>query len=109
MSALVRLFDGDAPADAWPWDARATAYGDGLFETMRVHAGVIPWWDAHWSRLASGAARLRMRLPDEERVRREVDALCQEVSSPIGEISLDREIRITHFEFGERLDEVCEA
>jgi 4-amino-4-deoxychorismate lyase len=90
VSATVRLFDGDAPVDAWPWDARATAYGDGLFETMRVHAGAIPWWDAHWSRLASGAARLRMRLPDEERVRREADALCQEAGAGVLKLVVSR-------------------
>src|SRR5690606_21869128 len=48
---------------------RGQAYGDGLFETMRVHRGELPWWDAHWTRLALGAQRLRIALPAQERVR----------------------------------------
>ena len=75
MSASVRLFDGEARVEAWPWNARATAYGDGLFETMRIHAGAFPWWDAHWSRLACGAERLRLQLPAERLVRSEAEAL----------------------------------
>ncbi|MCF7223486.1 aminodeoxychorismate lyase [Marilutibacter chinensis] len=47
---------------------RGLAYGDGLFETMRAHRGELPWWDAHWARLALGAARLNLPLPDPEQV-----------------------------------------
>ncbi|MFL6593198.1 MAG: aminodeoxychorismate lyase [Luteimonas sp.] len=86
----MRLFAGDAHVDAWPWDARATAYGDGLFETMLVHAGAIPWWEAHWSRLASGAMRLRMRLPDEEQVRREADTLFQDAGDGVLKLLVSR-------------------
>lgn len=42
---------------------RATAYGDGLFETMRVFGGRIPFWPEHQARLELGAARLGLRLP----------------------------------------------
>jgi 4-amino-4-deoxychorismate lyase len=44
-------------------DARATSYGDGLFETMRVHRSAVPWRDAHWARLELGAKRLALTLP----------------------------------------------
>lgn len=44
---------------------RAASYGDGLFETMRAHAGDVPWWPRHWARLARGARALRIALPDE--------------------------------------------
>lgn len=44
---------------------RGLAYGDGLFETMRAHAGTLPWWPRHRARLAAGAARLGIPLPDE--------------------------------------------
>lgn len=70
-----RVFVGDRRVDAVPVDDRGLAYGDGLFETMRVHDGDVPWWDAHWARLARGAARLRMPLPDATRVREEARAL----------------------------------
>jgi len=62
MSA--RIFVGATRVDAIPANDRGLAYGDGLFETMRVHRGGVPWWDAHWARLGQGTQRLRMRLPD---------------------------------------------
>lgn len=43
---------------------RGLAYGDGLFETMRWSAGRVPLLDRHLARLAEGARRLGIRLPD---------------------------------------------
>lgn len=71
----ARIFVGDRRVSAVPPDDRALAYGDGLFETMRVHRGEVPWWDAHWSRLDRGAARLRLALPRQSRVRSEAGQL----------------------------------
>ncbi|MFC3551241.1 aminodeoxychorismate lyase [Lysobacter cavernae] len=71
----VRWFSGERAVPAWPDHDRGTAYGDGLFETMRAHRGNVLWWDAHWQRLARGATALRLRLPDQARVRDEVNAL----------------------------------
>ena len=65
------MFVGAAPVAAIPADDRGFGYGDGLFETMRAHGGSVPWWDAHWSRLIRGAARLRIVLPDQQQVRDE--------------------------------------
>jgi 4-amino-4-deoxychorismate lyase len=62
-------FHGDARVDSFAPDDRGVAYGDGLFETMRVHRGEVHWWGAHWARLGRGAATLRLRLPEEGRVR----------------------------------------
>ena len=67
----ARIFRGGTRLEAVPADDRGLAYGDGLFETMRVHRGAIPWWDDHWSRLSLGAERLGIPLPDEARVRDE--------------------------------------
>jgi len=61
----ARRFIGNDPVDAWPAGNRLEAYGDGLFETMRVHRGNVPWWPSHWARLALGAEKLRLPLPDE--------------------------------------------
>jgi 4-amino-4-deoxychorismate lyase len=69
MSA--RIFVDAQRVDAVPADDRGLAYGDGLFETMRVHRGTVPWWDAHWARLAAGAARIGLPLPDAMRVQAE--------------------------------------
>lgn len=69
------VYRGDARVEAWPIDSRGVAYGDGLFETMRAHDGVVPWWNAHWARLERGAQRLRVRLPDRTRVEIAMSAL----------------------------------
>ena len=70
-----RCFVGTMPVDAIPGTDRGFAYGDGLFETMRAHRGTIPWWEAHWARLTTGAARLRIALPDPAQVAAEAHAL----------------------------------
>src|SRR6266581_4925467 len=49
--ALVSIFD------------RSFLYGDGLFETIRVHAGKPFRWQQHVERLQRGAEILRLRLP----------------------------------------------
>ncbi|MCW5557461.1 MAG: aminotransferase class IV [Verrucomicrobiae bacterium] len=43
------------------WD-RGFLYGDGLFETVRVHGGRLFRWAEHLSRLWEGAGSLRIRL-----------------------------------------------
>lgn len=42
---------------------RSFLYGDGVFETLRVHRGVPFLWDAHLTRLQAGAKFLRIPLP----------------------------------------------
>jgi 4-amino-4-deoxychorismate lyase len=61
----ARVFDGAARIAAPAPGNRGLAYGDGLFETMRAHRGALPWWGAHWARLARGGARLGIALPGE--------------------------------------------
>ena len=70
-----RIFLGAEQIGAIPANDRGLAYGDGLFETMRAHAGGVPWWDAHWARVAHGAERLRMQLPDRGVVEQQVKSL----------------------------------
>ncbi len=64
MEVSVRLYAGNEAASHVAPSNRGIAYGDGLFETMRVHGGAVPWWGRHWARLQHGAARLRLDLPD---------------------------------------------
>jgi 4-amino-4-deoxychorismate lyase len=47
-----------------PAGDRGLNYGDGLFETIRVHAAAPVRWPAHWDRLARGAHALGIPLPD---------------------------------------------
>jgi len=71
----VRIFVGNEAVAAIPDRDRGLAYGDGLFETMRAHRGVVPWWDAHWSRLRRGAERLQLALPNVGLVLRHAERL----------------------------------
>ena len=89
MSAYL-LFAGDRQVDAIAPDDRALAYGDGLFETMRVHAGTLPWWEAHWSRLVRGGERLHMALPRPERVRAEAARLFDDGADGVLKLLVSR-------------------
>lgn len=60
----TRLYRGAARIETIDPAHRGIAYGDGLFETMRVHAGRVHWWERHQARLAHGAQRLGLRRPD---------------------------------------------
>ena len=76
MSAAgVAIYRGQARLDALDPAERGLAYGDGLFTTLRLHAGQPVWWDAHVARLAHGAGRLGIAMPDAGWLRAEVDAL----------------------------------
>ena len=68
MPVLVNGRDGAGldPAD------RGLQYGDGLFETMAIRDGRVRFFDWHLERLADGARRLALRLPDREELRAQV-------------------------------------
>ena len=76
---VARIFLGEEQVRSIPERDRGLAYGDGLFETMRVHGGGVPWWDAHWARMVLGAGRLRLRLPDRQLVEQQMQALLAAV------------------------------
>lgn len=65
MSAYVNLDGQVLPADGpvLGLDNRAFHYGDGLFESLRIVNGRPCFVDAHWARLTTGAALLRIELP----------------------------------------------
>ena len=71
----VALLDG-VDASQVPLDDRGLAYGDGLFETMRVAGHGIPLWHRHWTRLDTGCRRLRMPLPDRVQLEQEIARAC---------------------------------
>lgn len=56
-----KLLAADAPV-IQP-DNRSFRYGEGLFETMRLHRGKIPLWEKHWYRLISSLPLLYFELP----------------------------------------------
>ncbi|MEF3193948.1 MAG: aminotransferase class IV, partial [Halothiobacillaceae bacterium] len=54
--------------DNLPVGDRGLQYGDGLFETMAVADGKVRLLSLHLERLARGAARLAIPLPDMDRL-----------------------------------------
>lgn len=71
MRVLVNGREGEGinPMD------RGLHYGDGLFETMAVQGGRVRFLDWHLERLAEGAARLAIPLPEPETLRAEIAAV----------------------------------
>jgi branched-subunit amino acid aminotransferase/4-amino-4-deoxychorismate lyase len=65
MSVFVNIDGQVVPAEGpvLTLDNRAFHYGDGLFESLRVVNGRPCFPDAHWARLITGAALLRIELP----------------------------------------------
>ncbi|HEY5603412.1 MAG TPA: aminodeoxychorismate lyase [Gammaproteobacteria bacterium] len=47
-----------------PVTDRGLNYGDGLFETIKISAGAIQYWQQHMARLQRGCERLRIPPPD---------------------------------------------
>lgn len=89
MSA-VRIFrDGVRCAALDPAD-RGLAYGDGLFETLRAHEGVLPWWPRHRARLQAGAARLGIPLPDPDWLDAQVAEVAAEAGQGVVKLVLTR-------------------
>ncbi|WP_240099808.1 aminodeoxychorismate lyase [Thermomonas flagellata] len=58
------MFVGCERVDGVSLSNRGLNYGDGLFETLRVHRGEAPLWPRHLARLREGAARLGIALPE---------------------------------------------
>ncbi|RZA19954.1 MAG: aminodeoxychorismate lyase [Lysobacteraceae bacterium] len=60
----ARMFRGGEEIATVDPGNRGLHYGDGLFETVRVHGGVLPLWPRHLARLQDGARRLGIAVPD---------------------------------------------
>jgi 4-amino-4-deoxychorismate lyase len=63
VTALI--FQGNLPIERIAANDRGLAYGDGLFETVLMDHGEPVLWGLHWQRLAEGARRLSIALPEE--------------------------------------------
>ncbi len=69
---------------------RGLNYGDGVFETMRVHHGVLPLWPRHLARLRAGAQRLGIALPDVAFIEARLHELCAGVDAGVIKLLLTR-------------------
>ncbi len=90
VDGSIRIFRGEREITAIPGDDRSRAYGDGLFETMRSHAGDVPWWDAHWARLQRDAARLMILVPAQATVHEAVRALIERGGGDVVRLQVGR-------------------
>ncbi len=68
------LVDG-RPARAVSVADRGLHYGDGVFETLPISAGVVRHWERHLERLRLGCARLGMACPEDTVLRADLDRL----------------------------------
>ena len=80
MQEPIWLING-AQTQTLPAGDRGLAYGDGLFETMRVIESEIPLWAYHRRRLNQGCQRLGLAV-DENRLRTDLDRLLSMAASP---------------------------
>jgi len=69
---------------------RGLAYGDGVFETILIHAGKPVWWDQHWQRLINGAGRLKISVPNENIVRKACEKFLEGHQDNVLKIILTR-------------------
>jgi len=63
------------PGDSIPIADRGLQYGDGLFETIKIHQGKPLLWSRHVKRLNEGCTRLHIPCPDESTLAAEIDTL----------------------------------
>lgn len=80
MTGLA-LVNGE-PAGALPLGDRGFAYGDGLFETLRVRDGRPLLWPLHWQRLSRGCQRLG--IPLDEKLEDHIIPSLQRLSDALG-------------------------
>lgn len=71
--ALLGCWIDGSPAAQLAADDRGLQYGDGLFETVVVRAGVPRFLEAHLARLALGCARLGIRFEAWRELRVDID------------------------------------
>jgi 4-amino-4-deoxychorismate lyase len=68
---------------AFPPDDRGLAYGDGLFETMRVVAGAVPLLQRHLDRLVASCERIRLRGVDRDAAARRIMACAESLDDGV--------------------------
>ena len=88
MTARV-LVDGAADDRLSVLD-RGLAYGDGLFESIRLVDGRAPLWPRHMQRLAEGCRRLGLPAPDANLLWREARQVGRDMPQAVVRITVTR-------------------
>jgi 4-amino-4-deoxychorismate lyase len=84
------IYAGQAPVDALSPSNRGLAYGDGVFETMRVYRGELPLWPRHLARLREGAGRLGIAMPDVDFIEARIADMVSAVDAGVLKLLLTR-------------------
>jgi 4-amino-4-deoxychorismate lyase len=71
---------------------RGLAYGDGLFESIRLVGTVAPLWSRHMRRLTESCERLRMPAPDTTQLWCEAQEVTRDMPHSVVRITLTRGI-----------------
>ena len=84
------IYAGHERVDRTEPSNRGLNYGDGVFETMRVHRAELPLWPRHLVRLSEGAGRLGIAMPDLAFVEARIAELTAGVDSGVLKLLLTR-------------------
>jgi len=87
--AMRMLINGVA-ADQVPALDRGLAYGDGLFESIRLVDAVAPLWSRHMRRLVESCGRLRIPAPDTMQLWSEVLEVTRDMPHSVVRITVTR-------------------
>ena len=69
---------------------RGLAYGDGLFESIRLIGASAPLWSRHMQRLIESCARLQIPAPDTAQLWREALAVTHDMAQAVVRITITR-------------------
>jgi len=83
------LINGRA-SEAIPIIDRGLLYGDGLFETVRLHRGIPVLWSGHMQRLMEGCRRLELPPPDPDQLHTEVRQVSEGAVRAVAKIIITR-------------------
>jgi 4-amino-4-deoxychorismate lyase len=69
---------------------RGLHYGDGLFETIAVRAGIPQFWERHWQRLARGCRRLGIEEVNPQKLWDEARRVCAGIEQGVLKLIVTR-------------------
>ena len=88
----ARMLINGTPADQVPALDRGLAYGDGLFESIRLVGAVAPLWSRHMRRLSESCERLRIPALDPAQLWRESLEVTRGMPQSVVRITVTRGI-----------------
>ena len=72
------------------WRERGLHYGDGLFETLLKINGGMPYWQAHYQRLANGCGTLHIPAPDRNWLEQKITEVAKSSASCVIKVIVTR-------------------